>query len=408
MVRHRPDGYNFGWPITQALYSFSPPTGCDAAFLTPPLVEIPHGEAGTCSVIAGVVYRGEAIPERRGHYLYSDYCGGWLRSFVFGDGTVTEARDWTEGTGSPGVRSPSASTTVARSTPSPPTRSCESWPSAGPSLRFFMSALVYAFVAAVSYGTSDYFGGVATRRADPIRVVLWSQSVGLALALAVAPLAGGGLRGIDMVWGAAAGLAGATGLSFLYRGLAEGRAAVVAPISGVLAGVLPAVIGMVAGERPSQVTLAGFALAAVAVWLVSGGSARGSGVGLGVAAGLGFGLFFAFLAPIPESAGLWPLVPARIASISVMAALWLRSRPSGAVAGSTAALVVFVGLGDMLANVFILLALQRGPLGEGAVVSSLYPAVTVLWAAVLGREPVRRPQWAGLVLAVVAMGLIAG
>ncbi|HVR33530.1 MAG TPA: DMT family transporter [Acidimicrobiia bacterium] len=270
-----------------------------------------------------------------------------------------------------------------------------------------MNPLFLAGLAALAYGTADFYGGVASRRTDATRVVLWSQVVGLALGAVAAPVFGGAIGLADVAWGAAAGMAGALGLVSLYRGLSIGRAAVVAPMSGVLAGVVPGVVGLGLGERPSAVTAVGFALAALAVWLVSGGRLEtSSGFSLGVLAGLGFGLFFVLLSPIPDTAGLWPLIPARSASIAVLLLIRRKTEPSP-VSRATMWLIAAVGVGDMLANVFILLALQRGPLGEGAVVSSLYPAVTVLLSALILRETVRRLQWLGLALAVVAMALIA-
>ncbi|MDX1448134.1 MAG: DMT family transporter [Acidimicrobiia bacterium] len=271
-----------------------------------------------------------------------------------------------------------------------------------------MTPLVYAALAAVTYGASDFYGGVASRKAEATRVVLWSQVLGLVLVSVAAPVFGGGLRLVDLGWGAAAGVAGALGLVSLYRGLATGRAAVVAPMSGVLSGVVPATAGFILGERPSVLTLGGFALAAAAVWLVSGGKLEeAAGFSLGAVAGLGFGLFFVFLAQVPETAGLWPLLPARAASVGVLLAV-RRGGSAPRLDRSTWGLIGAVGVGDMAANVFILLAFQQGPLGEGAVVSSLYPAVTVLLSALILREPVRRMQWTGLGLAVVAMAMIAG
>lgn len=92
-------GYNFGWPITEGLHCFRPSAGCDASGLTLPLVEVAHGDGGTCSVTGGLVYRGAAIPELVGHYLYSDYCGGYLRSFRVEDGVAVDQDDWTDATG---------------------------------------------------------------------------------------------------------------------------------------------------------------------------------------------------------------------------------------------------------------------------------------------------------------------
>jgi glucose/arabinose dehydrogenase len=93
---------NYGWPVMEGLHCFEPPQGCDIAGFTLPVVEVAHSDSGTCSITGGVVYRGSAIPELSGHYLYSDYCGGWLRSFLFDGVTATQQQDWTEQVGVPG------------------------------------------------------------------------------------------------------------------------------------------------------------------------------------------------------------------------------------------------------------------------------------------------------------------
>jgi len=93
------EGVNYGWPITEALHCFSPSSGCDTGGLTLPVIEVSHGDAGTCSITGGLVYRGSAIPEVDGHFFYSDYCGGYLRSFVYQDGEVVEETDWTDEVG---------------------------------------------------------------------------------------------------------------------------------------------------------------------------------------------------------------------------------------------------------------------------------------------------------------------
>jgi glucose/arabinose dehydrogenase len=99
VVSVAPVGYNFGWPITEGMHCFRPPSGCDADGLTLPLVEVAHGDGGTCSITGGVVYRGSAIPELAGHYVYSDYCGGHLRSFRLEDGVAVDQTDWTDASG---------------------------------------------------------------------------------------------------------------------------------------------------------------------------------------------------------------------------------------------------------------------------------------------------------------------
>lgn len=95
-------GLNYGWPITEGLHCFDPPSGCDTSGQVVPVHEVEHGDAGTCSITGGIVYRGSAIPQLGGHYFYSDYCGGYLRSLLLADGEATDLRDWTEQVGVPG------------------------------------------------------------------------------------------------------------------------------------------------------------------------------------------------------------------------------------------------------------------------------------------------------------------
>jgi glucose/arabinose dehydrogenase len=96
------EGRNYGWPITEGLHCFSPASGCDTEGLTLPVVEVGHGDAGTCSITGGVRYDGAAIPEIVGHYFYSDYCGGYLRSFLLDGASASEVTDWTGQVGVPG------------------------------------------------------------------------------------------------------------------------------------------------------------------------------------------------------------------------------------------------------------------------------------------------------------------
>ncbi len=93
---------NYGWPVTEGLHCFEPREGCRTDGFTRPVLEVSHADTGTCSITGGAVYRGSAIPELVGHYFYSDYCAGWLRSFLYQDGRATEPRDWTEQVGVPG------------------------------------------------------------------------------------------------------------------------------------------------------------------------------------------------------------------------------------------------------------------------------------------------------------------
>jgi glucose/arabinose dehydrogenase len=93
------EGVNYGWPITEGLHCYSPSSDCDTSDLTLPVIEVEYGDAGSCSITGGIVYRGQEIPEVEGRFFYSDYCGGYLRSFNYLDGEVVEETDWTEQVG---------------------------------------------------------------------------------------------------------------------------------------------------------------------------------------------------------------------------------------------------------------------------------------------------------------------
>ena len=272
-----------------------------------------------------------------------------------------------------------------------------------------MSA-VFALLASLTYGVADFLGGVAGRRVSTAALVLWTQLVGLLLS-AAASLAFPATAVVarDVVWGALAGLGGLVGIFALYRGLAFGRMAVVSPLAGLLSAVIPLGVGVGMGERPLRLEWVGIGLALPAIWLVaaSGEVEPGEGgVSLGLVAGVGFGFFFAALAQAGDSAGFWPLVAARSASVSFLAVMGLRRREPLPPA-ETRLLILLVGIGDALANVFLLLAYRSGLLSLVSVLASLYPAVTVLLAVRVLKEPLGRHQLAGLVLAVIAVALIA-
>ncbi|CAN5305390.1 DMT family transporter [soil metagenome] len=272
-----------------------------------------------------------------------------------------------------------------------------------------MSA-VFALLASITYGVADFMGGVVGRRVSTLSLVLWSQSVGLLLGVAASlafPSDEVALR--DLGWGAFGGLGGLLGLYALYRGLAWGRMAVVSPLAGLLSGVIPLAIAVAMGERPGRLEWLGVAIALPAIWFVASSAeieeGRG-GVGLGLAAGVGFGLFFVALAQAGEGAGFWPLVAARCASVGAIALVGaLRGEPLSP--GGSRGLIFLVGLGDALANVFLLVAFRSGLVSLVSVLASLYPAVTVLLAVSVLKERLRRRQVIGLVLTLAAVALIA-
>ncbi len=274
--------------------------------------------------------------------------------------------------------------------------------------------VLLALSAAVAYGFSDFLGGLQSRRISSYAVAVLAQCaalVGVFTAAALAPVHG--LSAAALAWGALSGIGSGAGTLFLYRGLGSGRMSVVAPLSAVGSAGLPVVVGVVFGERPSWLAAAGIVLALPAVALISRGEeklgpepARRSGVWDGLLAGAGFALLFIALGRVPAGAGLWPLAAGQVVSTGslALAALVtgtsLRS-PRRAVAGSVAA-----GLLGATATLLYQYAAQRQLLAVAAVLTSLYPALTVLAAMVLLREHIGRGQAVGLVAAAAAVTLI--
>jgi drug/metabolite transporter (DMT)-like permease len=276
-------------------------------------------------------------------------------------------------------------------------------------------AVVLALASAVVYGASDFLGGLASRRASVFAVVALSQAVGLVALLLLLPWLGGPVTGTDVAWGAAAGLAGATGLMVFFRTLAGGVMSVVAPTTAVTAAAVPVLVGVATGDRIGGWATAGILLALVAVALVSAEeglgalrSARPAALLPALLAGSAFGLFFVLLDQPGDDSRLTPLVAARAASIALVLLVAGTTRRSLRLPRSALPLVAVSGVGDMAANALFLLATQApGQLAITGVLASLYPVSTVVLAQTLLRERLAGAQVAGLATAVVAVVLIA-
>lgn len=275
-----------------------------------------------------------------------------------------------------------------------------------------LAAVIFGLLSAGIWGAGDFCGGLATRRASVNSVVIASQLVGILLLTGLAfifrepwPIA------TDLMWGALAGVAGNVGLLALYRGLATGRMGVVAPLSAVLSAALPVLVSVFFAGLPGWVTLIGFALALVGVWLLAqpaGGAVfRLGDLGLPVLAGFGFGLFFVFVDQVSAAAVFWPLVAARLASLALLAGVTAASRQRLWPSAGPLPLVVLSGVLDAAGNAFFALATQTGRLDVAAVLSSLYPASTVLLAWIVLHERLTRAQILGVAAALVAIVMIA-
>jgi drug/metabolite transporter (DMT)-like permease len=270
---------------------------------------------------------------------------------------------------------------------------------------------VLGLASAASWGSGDFSGGLATRRSNVYGVVVVSQAVGLVLLVALAlllrePMPPPGI----LAWAAAAGVAGTGGLVALYSGLAAGPMGVVAPVAAVITAALPVVFGALFEGLPSAASLAGFGLAFVAVWLVSdsgrGRALRVRDLALPLAAGVGFGFFLILIGHTSDVALFWPLVVARVVSLTALGILAL-GRRAPMPAAALMPLVALTGVFDTGGNAFYALAAGVGRLDAAAVLGSLYPAATVLLARAILKERISIRQWLGLGVALVAVLLIA-
>jgi drug/metabolite transporter (DMT)-like permease len=305
---------------------------------------------------------------------------------------------------------------------------------------------IMALAAAVLYGTADFLGGVASRRASVFAVLATTVPAGAVVVVVVALLGEapwlGGLLGHGLGsltsfggwgavgWAAVSGVCGASGLVAFYAGFAAAPISVVAPVAALMSTVLPVGVAIVGGERLTVSMVAGGLICLVAIVLVSmppgrrdgpdvedagrpGGlgydaAARLRGLGYGAAAGAGFGLFFLCLKNAGQAGVLWPVAVSRTAGtlVAVGIALATRTRPWRRAGGGTGVIALVSGAVDAAANVCYVLATRAGLFGLAVVITSLYPGMTVLLARWVLGERMRWLQRAGLLLAAVGVVLL--
>lgn len=276
-------------------------------------------------------------------------------------------------------------------------------------------AVVLSLISALAYGVSDFLGGLFAKRSGPWQVATVGQSSSTVCTVVVAALLGGTVLTGDWVWGAIGGVGSGIGTAFLYRGLSTGRMSVVAPLSAVVCALLPVAVGLLSGERPTALALTGVVVAFPAIALVSrvveddveAAAAHRGGVLDGLLAGVGFGLMFAALGQVREEAGLWPLALAQAASALTVVLLAVALRQAWVPRDRLAWRAVAMGPLGATATGAFLLATHEGLLTVVSVISSLYPATTVLLATIVLRERIERWQAVGLALAAAAVTLVA-
>ncbi len=272
-----------------------------------------------------------------------------------------------------------------------------------------LSAL-YGLISALTWGAGDFSGGIATKRSSPYGVVIVAHAVSLLLLLGLAlglgepipPLGAWALGGL-------AGVCGGAGLTLLYRALASGQMSVAAPVSALVAAALPVLVGSLTDGLVGGLTLAGFGLALLAVWLISGGAEanfRWEGFAMPVVAGIMFGAFFALIGFASGVSVLWALVAVRVVSISSLLLFSLLTRQKWIPARESLFPILASSVLDTAGNVFYALSARTGRMDVAAVLGSLYPASTVILARFVLKEKISRMQTAGIAFALTAIALI--
>ena len=319
--------------------------------------------------------------------------------------------------------------------------------------------VLLGLLAALSVGTSDFLGGLASRRVDPVVVTAVSSLAGFPMAFVAALVVVGEVRMADLTWGAVGGVTLAAGLVALYAGYARTRVGIAAPVAGVGGAALPVtVVSLLGDDVLSPTAIAGVLLGLAAIGLVSIGRSEQRGTvrssvlyGLGGAGGIG--AFFLCLAYSGEDSGLWPIVAARVSGFAVLAVIIAarRGAPSTSPGGRASRRRESTHTGEAVAraarerseqeretlrgnatvshlpahvrgvwphvigiaalitvgNALFLTATRVGSTSVAAVLTALFPAVTVFWAWLVFRERLRKVQMLGLGIALVAVALIA-
>lgn len=272
--------------------------------------------------------------------------------------------------------------------------------------------ILYGLASAAGWGAGDFYGGLTTKRINVYRVILISQIIGVTMLLAFAVIIAEPLPSFDdLLLGGIAGISATSGLAALYLGLARGHMGIVAPVAAVVASILPILVAFFTEGLPSNSQLIGFGFALLAVWLLSSAGDDRTftrrDLRLPVIAGMGFALFYILIDRVDDDALIWPLVAARVTSITILSLVNIVQRRRESISGKQLGIIAATGIFETGGGVFFALATHVGRLDVSTILSSLYPAVTVVLAWAVLKERFKRQQWAGIFLTLVALVLIA-
>jgi uncharacterized membrane protein len=264
-------------------------------------------------------------------------------------------------------------------------------------------AIALALGSSLVYGFSDFLGGLKSRSLPLLSVLLVSQGSALVVLAVVVIVGGESLpEGTALLWGAAAGLSEALGVAAFYRGLAVGVMSIVSPIAAI-APVVPVIVALVLGEVPGAIQAAGIALALVGITMLSldprgtaAGQSAGPSVIFGLLTALGFGCFLVAMDAASESSVTWALFMARLTAVSAFATLFLARREPLQARRAELPVLALIGVLIIGADAMYAVASTEGLLSVVAVLSSLYPVVTIALARFYLKERLEPLQQAGV------------
>lgn len=276
-----------------------------------------------------------------------------------------------------------------------------------------MLSIVYGLLSALVWGGADFAGGLASRSERPIRVVTLAETAGLVLLIGLFFLFPEPMPPVE-VWviSGIASICGTIGIILLYRALAEGQMSIAAPVSALMGAIIPVVVSGFTEGLPGWITILGFLFALASIWLISqdektGHLQRLSDLRLPLLSGVGFGLYFVLIHSVAQDYTLWPLIASRSISVPILIAIALIARQRVMPQRPLWPLASLGGFLDVSGNVFFVLAGQVGRLDVAAVLVSLYPASTVMLAAIFLKERINRTQTVGVFAALLAIVLMS-
>jgi drug/metabolite transporter (DMT)-like permease len=288
-------------------------------------------------------------------------------------------------------------------------------PSSGVSSLTQLAPAAYSVTAVFLWGAADFAGGYGSRRANAFVLTAFSHLCAFGLMFAIALGQHGAFPSrASVVWALIAGAVGGFSLAVFYRALASGQMGLTAPIGALLGAAIPTMVDIALEGAPSRWTVGGFVLAILAIWLITRpdapdekhASRRPSGIGMAALAGVGFAGFYLCIHQATGSP-VWIAAIARIGSFTATAVAVVAIRAPLSLDRPRAALGMLAGFFDITASALFIFASQRGRLDEAVVITSLYPAVTVLLARLVLQEHFSRWKFVGLLAALAAVPMIA-